>query len=562
MPYRLPELLAADRALPAFIPEGEKDVDALRAIGLVATCNPGGAGKWRSDFAEYFRDRDVVILPDNDQAGRDHAADVRRKLQGVARSIRIIELPGLAEKGDVSDWLAAGGTAESLLVLVQEFAPSHATAGNGVDQTSTSPPDFDAEIARLARLSLLKYEHQRTASAKLLGMRASTLDRVVAIERGDTNTKGQGRPLDLLDPEPWPKPVNGTALLRSLHRYFARHLVLPIGAAAVMALWTVHSHAFEVFDFTPRLQFKAPTKGAGKSTALQLLSYVVRRPLETETISPAFLYRAIELAQPTALMDESDTYLRDSDDLRGVVNAGVKPGAQAGRCVGETQEPRMFNCHAPIALAGIGSLPGTIEDRALRVMMKRRTRQEAIRPVDNLTRRLGEGLCRKAARWAKDHREELRAARPDMKPLFNRAADRWRALYAIAEVAGDDWPARARDAMKALTAAADDDADSLDEQLLADIKVTFDEALPATELSTHQLVQRLVERQDRPWPEMGRNRQPLTAARFTRMVGKFGVVHRRLTIKRTTDDGREVIDRPWGYRVIDFEDAFGRYLDA
>ncbi len=118
--YRLPELLAADPAQPVFITEGEKDADNLAALGLVATTNPGGAGKWRRDFADYLRGRDVVILPDNDEAGEKHATDVRHKLTGIARSVRILHLPDLPPKGDVSDWFEAGRTAAELERLASE----------------------------------------------------------------------------------------------------------------------------------------------------------------------------------------------------------------------------------------------------------------------------------------------------------------------------------------------------------------------------------------------------------------------------------------------------------
>jgi putative DNA primase/helicase len=123
IPYRLPELLAADDCLPVYIVEGEKDADTLASLGFVATTNPFGAGKWPSVFSPYFADREVFIIPDNDKPGRDHADDVARKLAGSARAVAIVTLPGVAEKGDVSDWLAAGGTAEKLFQLEREAVP-------------------------------------------------------------------------------------------------------------------------------------------------------------------------------------------------------------------------------------------------------------------------------------------------------------------------------------------------------------------------------------------------------------------------------------------------------
>jgi len=118
VPYRLPELLKAAPAEPVFIAEGEKDVNRLAALGLVATCNVGGAGKWRGEYNQHFAGRDVVILPDNDDPGEQHACKVAAMLLPIARSVKILYLPDLPVKGDVSDWLDAGGTVEKLNHLV------------------------------------------------------------------------------------------------------------------------------------------------------------------------------------------------------------------------------------------------------------------------------------------------------------------------------------------------------------------------------------------------------------------------------------------------------------
>ncbi len=115
VPYHLPELIAAVQAgKVVFICEGEKDVDALRAIGLTATTNAAGAEKWRPEYVPFFQGAHVVILPDNDEPGRKHARTVARALHPVAASLRVVQLPDLPVKGDVSDWLKAGGSASDL----------------------------------------------------------------------------------------------------------------------------------------------------------------------------------------------------------------------------------------------------------------------------------------------------------------------------------------------------------------------------------------------------------------------------------------------------------------
>ena len=126
VPYHLPEIMAAALVYQV---EGEKDADRLRTLGLVATCNPMGAGKWRKEYSPYFQGKVVVILPDNDLAGRVHAQDVARNLYGIATSVKVVELPGLPEKGDVSDWIDAGGTPEQLRALMEaapEWDPARA----------------------------------------------------------------------------------------------------------------------------------------------------------------------------------------------------------------------------------------------------------------------------------------------------------------------------------------------------------------------------------------------------------------------------------------------------
>jgi 5S rRNA maturation endonuclease (ribonuclease M5) len=138
VPYRLPELLASTRGV--VIVEGEKDADRLASLGFTATTNNGGAGKWQPEISEHLRGRSVVAIADNDDAGRRHVEDVARKLHGLAAEVRTLELPELAPKGDVSDWLDAGHTVEELRaallaapVYVPPTIPTLAVALAGVE---------------------------------------------------------------------------------------------------------------------------------------------------------------------------------------------------------------------------------------------------------------------------------------------------------------------------------------------------------------------------------------------------------------------------------------------
>ncbi|GAF26896.1 predicted P-loop ATPase and inactivated derivatives [Moorella thermoacetica Y72] len=123
VPYRLPEIIEAVKSgLPIFVVEGEKDADNLAALGVAATTSPQGAGKWPDDpeFNKYFQGADVIILPDNDDPGQQHAQKVARILAKIARKIKIVKLPGLPVKGDVSDFLAAGHSKDELVAMVEQ----------------------------------------------------------------------------------------------------------------------------------------------------------------------------------------------------------------------------------------------------------------------------------------------------------------------------------------------------------------------------------------------------------------------------------------------------------
>lgn len=122
VPYRLPELITAKQAGKIiFIVEGEKDVDNLHMIGITATTNSGGAGKWGAEHSTWLEGADVVIVPDNDKAGEKHAIKVSKSLQGIAKSIKLLRISGLPPKGDISDWIKAGGRASRLYELAAQL---------------------------------------------------------------------------------------------------------------------------------------------------------------------------------------------------------------------------------------------------------------------------------------------------------------------------------------------------------------------------------------------------------------------------------------------------------
>jgi putative DNA primase/helicase len=138
--YRLPQLVESEDGATVYVVEGEKDADRLTALGFIATSSAGGAGKWRDEYSEYLSGKHVIIIPDNDEPGRQHAEQVARSVHGVAASVRVVTLPGLPPKGDVSDWLDGKGIENGLQEIV-ESAPFGCRKGrNGLKNPSKNLP--------------------------------------------------------------------------------------------------------------------------------------------------------------------------------------------------------------------------------------------------------------------------------------------------------------------------------------------------------------------------------------------------------------------------------------
>ena len=192
-----------------------------------------------------------------------------------------------------------------------------------------------------------------------------------------------------------------------------RYVFLSKEAAVAVALWIVHAHAFEATMITPRLIISSPEKRCGKTTLLRVIKALVPKPLSAANITAAAIFRTVEIARPTLLIDEADTFLRESEELRGVLNSGHSKDGQVVRLVGDDHEPRVFSTCCPTAVASIDWLPGTIEDRSIKIRYAPRRRDE---PVERFREDQIEALsvlAQKARRWVVDHHERATEGRSD-----------------------------------------------------------------------------------------------------------------------------------------------------
>ena len=415
------------------------------------------------------------------------------------------------------------------------------------------PKETDTEtFDRLAKLPPADYDRCREEEAKRLKIRTATLDAEIGKRRPKSGETLQGRGLNLADVELWPEAVNGADVLSETAKMFARYVVLPDGAGDALALWTAHAHCFESFVCSPRLNITSPEKGCGKTTLRDVLAALVPRPLATENLSVAVLFRVIEAHKPTVLADECDGWLKDNEELRSLFNAGHRRGGQALRCEGESNEVRAFNVFAPAVLCGIGSLPGTLHDRSITIRLDRAKPDELREQFDSRRVEHETELCRKLARWCADNRARLEACDPVLPSgAFNRLADNWRPLFAIAEIAGGDWPQRAADAFAKLMSREDSDAQGVGAALLADIADTFT-AAGADKLPSAEIVDALAKIEGREWAEWGRARKPISPNQLAKLLCRFKVSPRTIKLP----DGTTAK----GYHREMFNEAFERYL--
>jgi hypothetical protein len=360
----------------------------------------------------------------------------------------------------------------------------------------------------------------------------------------------QGKQFVADEIEPWHHPVDGADALDELYGLLGAYVVTTEANLVALTLWTAYSHCYDRFGVSPILDLTSPTKRCGKSTVIVLLRHLCRSPLLSGNITPAALFRAIEAWKPTLLIDEADSFAKMHDELRGILNAGhTRETAFVVRSEGDAHEPRLFSTWAPKAVAAIGHLPDTIEDRAIRIALTRKPTDVAKRDAfdPDTVRADCAQLRRRVARFVLDNLDAIAAAdveRPD--GLDDRAWNNWRPLLALAAAAGPDWLKGAEDAAVTLSGGGDD-ADAEDLPTLA-LRHVWEIVQPSGKAKTAHVLKQLVARDDgSPWAKWwekdlddGRLKGP--AARLAALLRPFGVKPKELWIDARKERGYDADD--------------------
>jgi hypothetical protein len=366
--------------------------------------------------------------------------------------------------------------------------------------------------------------------------------------------------------------VDGKLLLDTLTATIRQYIVLPKWAAETLALWILHTYAFELRDVSTYLGIESPEKRCGKTTLLTLLGRLVNRPVAAANISSSAFFRVIQETRPTLLIDEADTFLQGNDELRGILNAGYNretafvmrvandrfvdsPENEPFQNSGEPSRNRgasdrttrlaKFSCWCPKVLAAIGHLPDTLADRCIVIRMQRKTSKEECQRLRNLA---PANLKEQCARFILDHKDQIASARPEIPPSLNdRAADIWEPLLVLADLAGGEWPQLARQA--AVNLMSSNHESNLTSSLLLDIFLLFIEA-KQDRLFSRTLVEGLNNLSHRLWREV-RNGKEITELWLAQRLQPYNVRPRTIRIGDM---------RAKGYFEDDLKDAFRRYI--
>jgi hypothetical protein len=348
----------------------------------------------------------------------------------------------------------------------------------------------------------------------------------------------------------------GETVLQSVYDFLGRFVAYPNEHAHVAhALWCAHAHLMDVWETTPRIGFLSAEPASGKSRALEITELLVPNPVLTVNVSPAYIFRKVGAdGGSTILYDEIDTVFgpkaKDNEEIRGLLNAGYRKGATAGRCVvkGNLIETEELPAYAAVALAGLGWLPDTILTRSVIVRMRRRLPGETVEPFrQRIHTAEGHAVRSRLELWARSIKDAVDW--PELPAeIVDRNADCWEPLVAVADAAGGVWPDLARKAAVALVAAAQDQEPTLGVQLLQDCRTAFGES---KEMPTKLLIVALTSMPESPWGNL--RGQPLDDRGLAHRLRQYSIKPGVIRIGELTQRG---------YKRQDFLDAWQRYLPS
>ena len=490
-----------------------------------------------------------IVARDDDQWSKDGNNAGRQKAEDAAKKYGChIVFPNFQEDHDASeptdfnDLHCLEGLKE-VTDQLRNFMENDVPLNNSINE----------KMIKLASLSKIEYEQQRKKVAKELGIRASVLDEAVNRLKPLSNNLSQKKPLtEEIFPivEPWDTHVEAEDLLNEIINTLTKFAILPEHADVAIALWIVFTYFIDQVQVSPILAISSPEKQCGKTTVLSILTDLVAKPLAASNISSSCVFRSIELWKPTLIIDEADTFISTSEELRGVLNSGhTKPTAFVVRSVGDTHIPTRFTTWGAKAIALIGKLPDTLHDRSIVIPLKRKLLGEKTEKPRHSNGKIFVNLRSKILRFSQDNAAIIENARPILlDKISDRSADNWEPLLSIAELAGEKWLAKAEKAALALSNRTEE-AKSKGVELLEDVKQIF-EAQNILKISTKDLIIALCKDEEMPWATWNRGKE-ISPRQLSRIISHYNINSKTI---------RFVSGLSKGFEKQQFEEAWARYL--
>lgn len=350
-------------------------------------------------------------------------------------------------------------------------------------------------------------------------------------------------------------PLDAASLIEELEAYFARRLYLLGHGSFLLALWTLHTWCFDVFDTTPYLLVESATRRCGKTTVLTLVGAACRHPVNATSPSEAALFRVIDQQHPTLLIDEAESLAGRSEraeTLRGILHVGYKQGAKVPRCIGEGKgiEVKLFDTYCPKAIASIGGLRDALLDRCVVFTMQRRPAGVRLNSSREHRVRLVSAPLRNKIEAQAEHLREAARQLYELEPetsywadLSDREAELWTPLLTIARIAGPIFESRALELAQAFSRTkAEQQAEEREAALtqeVFEVLLTWHEEL----FAPGDLVKSLEE--DDTWGEIlaGKKNEKEKAAAVGRFFRRFRPESRKRSHGKTRYERTQVLEK-------------------
>lgn len=508
--------------------------------------NAGNLPSVASSLREQFPDAAICICADADEVGLRKAQVAALAVDGTVVS------PAVANLDDISDFndMAAVCDADEILeALKSEPEPEPEPEA----EPEAEPMDDDGKAAYICGALEEAIGKSDIKQAIIIDKLQKTTGVPKAALRHELRKMAQSKKGAEVIPI-FAGRVTGAEVAREILQTVNRHMFLANDEGVQITLWAMNTWVFQQMDILPKLAIGSPVPGCGKSILTEVMEAVCSEAVPASNVSAAVVYRLIEDNTPTLILDECDSFLKDNEEMRGILNSGhTRRQAFVLRCVGDEHEVRRYSTYMPTVLSGIGKKAATLEDRSIHVRLVKVNGADRPPRVPFRHYEEQEVLRQKLAKWAAGAKVKFIEIEATANP---RTQDNWSVLYSIALVLGEEWPEAC------LTAYRKECQRETTEEvrgllLLKDIHRLFSEdhddigeVKGRKRLKSSALTTLLNTQEESPWKEMGRD--GLTANKLGAMLADFDVRPRTLAFGK---------DRKKGYCESFFREAFEAYIE-